>query len=132
MLLTFHMVPLAKAMIKFDSNWPVTLFFLKFRYELLKVCILHFFKCNTSYPLTMYIFKIIAPWRLPEFYQRFAGRQALFEFAAANNIPLPVTPKNPWSCDANLMHIRYFLKFLNQAKIVIYHRFCNKLRVWHS
>ncbi|EFX86402.1 hypothetical protein DAPPUDRAFT_187509 [Daphnia pulex] len=51
--------------------------------------------------------QIIAPWRLPEFFSRFAGRQALFEFAAANNIPLPVTPKNPWSCDANLMHISY-------------------------
>ncbi|XP_046441086.1 argininosuccinate synthase-like [Daphnia pulex] len=51
--------------------------------------------------------QIIAPWRLPEFFSRFAGRQALFEFSAANNIPLPVTPKNPWSCDANLMHISY-------------------------
>ncbi|XP_057377183.1 argininosuccinate synthase-like [Daphnia carinata] len=51
--------------------------------------------------------KIIAPWRLPEFFERFVGRQALFEYAAANDIPLPVTPKNPWSCDANLMHISY-------------------------
>lgn len=51
--------------------------------------------------------QIIAPWRLPEFFERFVGRQALFEYAAANDIPLPVTPKNPWSCDANLMHIRF-------------------------
>ncbi|KAI9561614.1 hypothetical protein GHT06_012574 [Daphnia sinensis] len=51
--------------------------------------------------------KIIAPWRLPEFFERFVGRQALFEYAAAHDIPLPVTPKNPWSCDANLMHISY-------------------------
>ena len=50
---------------------------------------------------------MISPWRMPEFYERFAGRGALFEFAAKNNIPLPVTPKNPWSCDANMMHIRY-------------------------
>lgn len=25
----------------------------------------------------------------------------------ANNISLPVTPKSPWSMDANLMHISY-------------------------
>jgi argininosuccinate synthase len=31
----------------------------------------------------------------------------LFEYAKVNNIPLPVTPKNPWSMDANLMHISY-------------------------
>lgn len=65
--------------------------------------------------------QIIAPWRLPEFFERFVGRQALFEYAAANDIPLPVTPKNPWSCDANLMHIRFltfsFLLFFFVAKL---------------
>jgi argininosuccinate synthase len=51
-------------------------------------------------------YQVIAPWRLPEFYLRFAGRQALFEYAAANGIPVPVTPKAPWSMDANIMHVR--------------------------
>ncbi|XP_020906650.1 argininosuccinate synthase [Exaiptasia diaphana] len=49
----------------------------------------------------------IAPWRMPEFIERFKGRADLFEYAKANGIPLPVTPKNPWSMDANLMHISY-------------------------
>ena len=29
-----------------------------------------------------------------------------FSFVQQNGIPLPVTPKKPWSTDANLMHIR--------------------------
>ncbi|XP_015753159.1 PREDICTED: argininosuccinate synthase-like, partial [Acropora digitifera] len=50
--------------------------------------------------------KVITPWRLPEFYNRFKGRTDLFEYAEKKGIPLPVTPKKPWSMDANLMHIR--------------------------
>jgi len=49
----------------------------------------------------------IAPWRQIEFLNKFKGRKDLFEYAQAHNIPLPVTPKNPWSMDANLMHISY-------------------------
>lgn len=49
----------------------------------------------------------LTPWRMPEFYKRFPGRKALLEFAKENNIPVPVTPKAPWSMDANLMHISY-------------------------
>ena len=60
--------------------------------------------------------KVIAPWRMPEFYQRFKGRQDLFEYAAANNIPLPVSPKAPWSMDANLMHISYESGILENPK----------------
>eukprot|EP00914_Ancora_sagittata_P018745 GHVO01037119.1.p1 GENE.GHVO01037119.1~~GHVO01037119.1.p1 ORF type:complete len:265 (-),score=24.65 GHVO01037119.1:44-838(-) len=44
---------------------------------------------------------------MPEFFNRFKGRQDLFDYAKANGIPLPVTPKSPWSMDANLMHISY-------------------------
>nr|QDG10124.1 argininosuccinate synthase-like protein [Sinonovacula constricta] len=51
--------------------------------------------------------QVISPWRLPEFYNRFMGRNDLFEYAKVNGIPLPVTPKSPWSMDANLMHISY-------------------------
>ncbi|KAL3870632.1 hypothetical protein ACJMK2_038680 [Sinanodonta woodiana] len=51
--------------------------------------------------------KIISPWKMPEFYNRFKGRNDLFEFAKERGIPLPVTPKSPWSMDANLMHISY-------------------------
>jgi len=59
--------------------------------------------CYALYPQV----KIVAPWKVPEFYNRFKGRLDLFEYAKNNNIPLPVTPKNPWSMDANLMHISY-------------------------
>ncbi|XP_056012229.1 argininosuccinate synthase-like [Ostrea edulis] len=51
--------------------------------------------------------KVISPWRLPEFYKRFEGRADLFKYAQENGIALPVTPKAPWSMDANLMHISY-------------------------
>ncbi|XP_048245111.1 argininosuccinate synthase-like isoform X1 [Haliotis rufescens] len=51
--------------------------------------------------------QVISPWRLPEFYKRFTGRKDLFEYAEQKGIPLPVTPKSPWSMDANMMHISY-------------------------
>jgi len=51
--------------------------------------------------------KVIAPWRIPEFYNRFAGRQALIEYAGKNNIPVAQTAAKPWSTDENLFHISY-------------------------
>lgn len=53
--------------------------------------------------------KIIAPWRNPDFYHRFAGRQALLDYAASRNPPIPVaqTKAKPWSTDENLFHISY-------------------------
>nr|XP_025865012.1 argininosuccinate synthase [Vulpes vulpes] len=59
----------------------------------------------TCYSLAPQI-KVIAPWRMPEFYNRFQGRNDLMEYAKQHGIPIPVTPKNPWSMDENLMHIR--------------------------
>ncbi|XP_069690235.1 argininosuccinate synthase isoform X2 [Periplaneta americana] len=51
--------------------------------------------------------KVVAPWRIPSFIKRFQGRQDLLQYAASHGIPVPVTPKEPWSMDANLMHISY-------------------------
>jgi len=51
--------------------------------------------------------KVIAPWRLPEFYNRFAGRQALLDYASKNSIPVQQTAAKPWSTDENLFHISY-------------------------
>ncbi|KAL7633137.1 UNVERIFIED_CONTAM: hypothetical protein RMT77_016507 [Armadillidium vulgare] len=51
--------------------------------------------------------KIIAPWKEPLFYERFSGRKDLFEYAQKHDIPLPVTPKAPWSIDANIVHVSY-------------------------
>jgi argininosuccinate synthase len=54
-----------------------------------------------------FIFKVIAPWRLPEFCERFQGRNDLLEYAKENSIPVAATLKAPWSMDANIMHISY-------------------------
>ncbi|XP_013183422.2 argininosuccinate synthase [Amyelois transitella] len=51
--------------------------------------------------------KVIAPWRIPEFFQRFQGRSDLIEYAKNENIPVSATPKEPWSTDENIMHISY-------------------------
>lgn len=51
--------------------------------------------------------KVIAPWRLPEFYNRFAGRNDLLNFAAEKNIPVTSTKSKPWSMDENLAHCSY-------------------------
>ncbi|EHH31079.1 hypothetical protein EGK_20930, partial [Macaca mulatta] len=51
--------------------------------------------------------QVIAPWRMPEFYNWFKGRNDLMEYAKQHGIPIPVTPKSPWSMDENLMHISY-------------------------
>ncbi|KAL5633159.1 hypothetical protein ACGC1H_003599 [Rhizoctonia solani] len=51
--------------------------------------------------------KVIAPWRIPAFYERFAGRSALLEFATQKNIPVAQTAAKPWSTDENLFHISY-------------------------
>jgi argininosuccinate synthase len=70
--------------------------------------------------------KVIAPWRIPgsyshvhihpspfilisplEFYNRFAGRTALLDYAAQKNIPVQQTAAKPWSTDENLFHISY-------------------------
>jgi len=51
--------------------------------------------------------QVIAPWRLPEFYNRFPGRSALLKFAAEKGIPVFQTAAKPWSTDENLFHISY-------------------------
>jgi len=51
--------------------------------------------------------KVIAPWRIPEFYNRFAGRSALLAFATEKQIPVQQTAAKPWSTDENLHHISY-------------------------
>ncbi|KAG0312737.1 argininosuccinate synthetase [Linnemannia gamsii] len=51
--------------------------------------------------------KVIAPWRVPEFYERFQGRKDLLAFATEKNIPVVQTAAKPWSTDENLFHISY-------------------------
>ncbi|KAF8554430.1 putative argininosuccinate synthase [Imleria badia] len=61
--------------------------------------------------------KVIAPWRLPEFYNRFPGRQALLAYAAEKNIPVQQTAAKPWSTDENLFHISYEAGILEDPNI---------------
>ncbi|XP_075250682.1 argininosuccinate synthase-like isoform X1 [Convolutriloba macropyga] len=49
--------------------------------------------------------KVIAPWRMPEFFNRFQGRPDLLKYAAEKGIPVDATPSEPYSIDDNLMHI---------------------------
>ena len=49
----------------------------------------------------------IAPWRDPEFIEKFKGRKDLLEYAAKHNIHVDATPKAPYSLDANLYHISF-------------------------
>ncbi|KAI2604193.1 argininosuccinate synthase [Hypoxylon fragiforme] len=51
--------------------------------------------------------KIIAPWRIDAFINKFQGRADLLEYARVNDIPVSSTPKAPWSMDENLVHCSY-------------------------
>jgi argininosuccinate synthase len=51
--------------------------------------------------------KVIAPWRLPEFFNRFVGRKDLLEYAEQKGIPVSQTKSKPWSTDENLAHISF-------------------------
>ena len=51
------------------------------------------------------------------FYNRFAGRQALLQFAAEKNIPVVQTAAKPWSTDENLFHISYEAGILEDPNI---------------
>jgi argininosuccinate synthase len=55
---------------------------------------------------TIRAIKLTLPNRT-EFYNRFAGRQALLDFASKNSIPVQQTAAKPWSTDENLFHISY-------------------------
>lgn len=51
--------------------------------------------------------KCITPWRMPEFFERFAGRKDLLDYAAEKGIPVTQTKAKPWSTDENQAHISY-------------------------
>lgn len=61
--------------------------------------------------------KVIAPWRIPEFYDRFPGRQALLAYAAEKQIPVQQTAAKPWSTDENLFHISYEAGILENPNV---------------
>lgn len=51
--------------------------------------------------------EVITPWRDPKFFNRFAGRNDLLEYAASKNIPVTQTKAKPWSTDENMAHISF-------------------------
>lgn len=61
--------------------------------------------------------KVIAPWRVPEFYERFPGRKDLLAFATEKNIPVVQTAAKPWSTDENLFHISYEAGILEDPNV---------------
>ncbi|ORE05070.1 argininosuccinate synthase [Rhizopus microsporus var. microsporus] len=61
--------------------------------------------------------QVIAPWRLPIFFERFAGRSALLDFAAEKGIHVSQTKAKPWSTDENLFHISYEAGILEDPNV---------------
>ena len=51
--------------------------------------------------------QVVAPWKLPEFYQLYPGRKELLAYAQKYGIPVKATQEQPWSSDENLMHISF-------------------------
>ena len=51
--------------------------------------------------------KVVAPWRMAEFYRAIPGRKEALQYASDQGIPVKATTKDPWSSDENLFHISY-------------------------
>jgi argininosuccinate synthase len=51
--------------------------------------------------------KIIAPWRIEKFRQKFPGRTEMIAFCDAKKIPVKATVSKPYSSDENCLHISY-------------------------
>jgi argininosuccinate synthase len=51
--------------------------------------------------------KVIAPWRISEFYEEIKGRAEAIAFAKKYKIPVKATVQKPWSSDENALHISF-------------------------
>lgn len=51
--------------------------------------------------------KVISPWKIKPFLEKFKGRSDLLHFAKRHCIPVTATHAKPYSTDANLAHISY-------------------------
>lgn len=51
--------------------------------------------------------QVIAPWKTPEFLDRFRGRTDMLNYADQHGIPVTATRKKPYSEDENLLHISH-------------------------
>ncbi|MBI1347647.1 argininosuccinate synthase [bacterium] len=51
--------------------------------------------------------KIIAPWRIEKYRERFPGRTEMIAFCQEKNIPVKASISKPYSSDENCLHISY-------------------------
>ncbi|MBU4272745.1 MAG: argininosuccinate synthase [Planctomycetes bacterium] len=51
--------------------------------------------------------RIIAPWRIERFRQKFPGRSEMIEYCREKKIPVGVSAAKPYSIDQNCLHISY-------------------------
>src|SRR5271154_5777025 len=51
--------------------------------------------------------KVIAPWRIEKFRQRFPGRTELIAYCQQKKIPVKASAAKPYSSDENCLHISY-------------------------
>ena len=51
--------------------------------------------------------KVIAPWKMPEFLERFRGRTDMIHYSEQHGIPIKASRKKPYSEDDNLLHISH-------------------------
>ncbi len=51
--------------------------------------------------------KIIAPWRIEAFREKFPGRTEMIAYCEEHNIPVSVSAAKPYSSDENCLHISY-------------------------
>ena len=51
--------------------------------------------------------RVIAPWKVPEFFHAYPGRRELIAYAEQAGIPVKATLAQPWSSDENLLHISF-------------------------
>ena len=51
--------------------------------------------------------KVVAPWKQPEFLERFKGRSDLLQFAEEHGIEVTATRAKPYSEDENLLHVSH-------------------------
>ncbi|MBN2295879.1 MAG: argininosuccinate synthase, partial [Pirellulales bacterium] len=51
--------------------------------------------------------RVIAPWRMENFRQKFPGRSEMLVYCAEKNIPVTASVAKPYSSDENCLHISY-------------------------
>jgi argininosuccinate synthase len=51
--------------------------------------------------------KVIAPWRIERFRQKFPGRSEMIAYCNSKNIPVKASVSKPYSSDENCLHISY-------------------------